>query len=134
MTAELIVTMPIVVGLIFAMIEIGMVLVAQQQIENAARIGCRVGALPADDPGEVDPSTQRPLHEIAVENAVKRALSNKRLIEGVHVQFDKGFNTGDPVRVKITLPMNVAAPDMLAFLGFSLQGHTLKAECVMRRE
>lgn len=125
LTAELIITMPIVIGLIFAMIEIGMILVAQQQIENAARVGCRVGTLPADDPvAQAD----------SVQDTVVNILSNNRLICAVNVEFTPGFETGDTVKVHISLPMEAAAPDMLAFLGFTLEGRELIAECVMRRE
>lgn len=134
LTAELIITMPIVVGLIFAVVEVGMILVAQQQIENAARIGCRVGTLPAEQPAAPIPPGELSEHEQAVRNAVIATLANDRLIGAVEVDFVPGQDTGDLVKVEITLPMEKAAPDMLAFLGFSLEGHSLTAKCVMRRE
>ena len=147
LTAELIITMPIVVGMIFAMIEIGMILVGQQQIENAARIGCRVGTFPGDTTlaGDTcDPNIT--VHDVEVRAAIIHALggSNTKLAQEADIDYTYGENPGDHVTVTIKVPMSAAAPDMLAFLGFSLDGpdpvnepeHVkyMTARCVMRRE
>lgn len=122
---ELLVVIPVVFGLVLAIIEFGMIWSAIHQVEAASRAACRVATLPVRDPVEL---------EQAVVDAAERVLRKPKLIAAYRLSLSPGQHTGDPVVVQIQLPMNAAAPDLLAAIGFSLKRRQLRAETVMRKE
>jgi hypothetical protein len=124
-TVELLLVLPILLGLLFAIIEFGLLLSANQRLKMASQLACRVGTLPADDPVE---------REQAIRRAAKGALGKPHLIRAHRLEFDAGRYTGDPVVVEIRLPMKAAAPDLLAVLGLGLKDRELLARTVMRKE
>jgi len=121
LTMELLLVLPIVVGLLFAIVEFGLLWQANSQIKLASEAGCRVASLPGSDAE-------------AVQAAIDAALVHSKLIAARRVAIDGGQWSGEPVSVEIRLAMREAAPDLLAFLGFGLGEQELIARTVLRKE
>jgi Flp pilus assembly protein TadG len=122
---ELLLVLPILLGLIGGMVEFSLLLGARQQLLAASREGARVAAQGGD--------------AVEVEQAVRTFLGRGNL-QAAHVQSvltDAAGNplaTGDGVQVVVRLPAAAAAPDLLAFVGVSLGDQVLVARTVMRKE
>jgi Flp pilus assembly protein TadG len=125
LSIELILILPILLTLLVGMFEFSALLVARQQLVAASREGARVAALGGD--------------ATAVQQAVQQYLGTGNLA-GAQVQAvltDSSGNpvaSGDPVTVAVQIPATQAVPDMLRFVGFSMQNVTLTAQTVMRKE
>ena len=52
----------------------------------------------------------------------------------MQVEWAGGDHSGDPVTVAVQVPMNLASPDLLWVVGYSLQGKYLYAESTMIKE
>ena len=125
LSTELLLVLPILVGVFFAIVEFSLLLSANQQVKLASRVACRVGTLPAANPSEL----QR-----AVCHAAETALAKPNLIGTYELTFQPGRYTGDRVVVEIRVPMKAASPDLLAAMGLRLGGRKLVARTVMRKE
>jgi hypothetical protein len=112
-------------ALAFALVEFSLLWSANAQVAAASQVACRVGTLPTSDPVA---------RERAVREAALGALQTRNLAQASHLVFDPGVHTGDPVLVEIRVPMQAAAPDLLAIFGFELQGRQLVGRTVMRHE
>lgn len=124
LTFELVLVLPIVIGFAFGILELSLLLAAQHRVELASAAACRIGTLPARELN---------VQRIAIERAAGNAMG-VRLTHASQIDFYPGFHTGDPVRVRITVPMNRAAPDLLRWLGLGLGDRQLVADTTMRRE
>lgn len=125
MAVEMALVLPILLVVLAAMVEFSMMLVARQQIVAASREGARVAA----QGGSNDDVTQ----------AVQLFLGNGNLAQAnIDAVLTDGSGRplppGSPVMVTVSLPANQAVPDLLAFIGVSLQNETLAAQTVMRKE
>jgi len=125
LSTELLFVLPILAGLLFAMVEFSMLLSAKQQLKSASRLACRVASLPAADPARLDHAVRR---------AAEKGLVRASLIENYELRFDPGQNTGDEVVAEVRVPMRAAAPNLLSVIGFNLKGRHLTARTVMRKE
>lgn len=125
LSVEFVLIFPILLGLVLAIIEFGLLLAAAQQVKTASHVACRVGTLPAASAEELD---------AAVRGAARTALMTCNLACAAEVEFEPGQYTGDPVTVQIRVPMKAAAPDLLAVVGFGLKGRCLVARTVLRKE
>lgn len=121
LTMELLLVLPIVVGLLLAIVEFGLLWQANAQLKLASEAGCRIASLPGSD-------------ERAVHAAIDAALVHEGLIAGRRVSIAGGDCSGEPVAVEIRLAMRAAAPDLLAFIGFGLGEEELFARTVLRKE
>ena len=121
LSMELILVLPIVMALLFGMIEIGMLWSSGQRVKEAAAAGSRVAGFRGAD-------------ELAIRRAVEQGLGRKALVKSYELNVTKIQENPNEVCVTVTVPMSAAAPDMLKFVGFSLVGRTLTAESIMRRE
>jgi hypothetical protein len=125
---ELILTFPILFALFLGMIEFSMLLYARQQLSAASREGARVAALGGQLPD--------------VEQTVRRYLGAGRLGEAqisltdvIGQPLPEGTSLpGESIEVWVRLPANRAAPDLLRFVGYSIQDEEIVARTVMRRE
>lgn len=122
---ELVLALPIVLMLVFAVVEFSMLLQAENQLKVAAEVACRAGTLHYADEERADQ---------AVREAAERALSPSRLGRRHDVKFFPGRHSGDEVAVEIHAPMSAAAPNLLAIIGFDLRGRSIVATTVMRKE
>lgn len=118
---ELILVLPIVLAVLFGLIEIGMLWSSGQRVKEAAAAGCRVAGF-------------RGATEPAIRRAVEQSLGRKSLIESYQLQIRQPQENPNEVCVSVSVPMTSAAPDMLRFFGFSLKDRQLASHSVMRRE
>lgn len=125
MSIELLFVLPVALIVLMATIEFSMFLTARQQLTAASREGARVLAL-GGTPEEA-------------EDAARLFLGSGRLAGATVTVFDTDDNgdpvpAGEPVTVRVSIPTAQAVPDLLAFIGFSLNGDVLVAQTVMRKE
>ena len=119
-SAELVMTLPLF-GLILAgLFEFALLFQARTELAEATRAGARIATLPGV---RVD----------QVEQEVRRVLS-PRLQETMDLAVDPGQKTGDVVTVAIAVNMNVASPDLLWPIGYSLKNRQLYQTTRMIRE
>ena len=126
---ELLLVLPILLLVVLAAVQFSLTLHARQQLVAASREGCRVAALGGD------------LSEIA--KTIRRTLGNGRLADaeieltdetGKPISEGVTVPSGDSVAVWLRLPTVHVVPDLLRFMGYSIQRDELVARTVMRRE
>lgn len=120
LTAELVLTLPVLGLILFALFEFSLLLAARSAVVEAARTGARKATFP---------NVQS--HDI--ENDVRMVLPPK-MRAAATIRVHRGDHTGDPVTVTVTVPMHVASPDLLWPIGYRLRGRHLFAETQMVRE
>ena len=154
---ELLLLSPIVLGLILAVIEISMMTAANEQLAAASREGCRVAAL-GGDVNEIERAVYNHLGYGSLSSAqitmiiLQDGQGNPLPVvatldaNGNPTVSVQGNNSsqgndsrypiphGEPVMVRLDIPANAAVPDLLAFIGFSLQNQTLVGQTIMRKE
>ena len=125
-SVEMMMAITVIIPLLFALTEFSLLWSARHTLQAASYAGARAAAMPCP--------TDASRLECAKE-AVESVLGNQRFLDEYEFEeFDAGTDTGDPVTVKLTLPMTAASPDMLAIIGISIEGRALTAETVTRRE
>jgi len=117
----MLIAFPVMMVLVFGMVETSLLISTYNQIKHASSVGARICSV---SPGECSD---------AVGMAIREALDDEKLIAAVTVICDDGGVTGESCRVTIQLPMTDAAPDLLKAFGFRLTG-VLEASTVMRKE
>lgn len=119
---ELLFALPLIFGLLLAMIQFSMFLSARQQVANATREGARVLALG----GNAD----------EVRLAVDRFLGPQTA--DISATFTDGNGNpvapGQPVEIIVRIPTKSMVPDMLGMIGFGWGDSKLIAKAVMRKE
>lgn len=119
LSMELILVLPIVLGLVFSIIEFGMLWSSSQRVKDAATAGCRTASFRGAD-------------ESAIRRAVENSLGKPALIANYSIDIQQ--NVSNEVSVAVAVPMRSAAPDLLRFVGFALDGRLLSSQTVMRKE
>jgi len=122
---ELILVFPLLLGLVLAAVEFGMIWSASQRVQLACATACRVGTRPCESVSVLDNQ---------VRLAAQASLISQSLVQTYQLNFFPGGNTGDPVIVEIQVPMSAAAPDLLQMFGFSLKQRFLYSRIIMRKE
>lgn len=120
LTMELVMTLPILAIVIFALFEFSMLFFARGSVVEATRVGARMATLPGTD-------------QQAVEDEIRKVLQ-PRLQENLQIEVQMGENTGDVVSVVVAIAAEEASPDLLWPIGYSLRGRQLIAETRMIRE
>ena len=118
---ELILVLPIVLGLVFAVIEFGMLWSTNQRVKEAATAGCRT-------------ATFRGADLTAVRRAVEQTLNRRDLVATYTIDVRNAAPDAHEVAVTVKVPMKAAAPDLLSFIGFGLRDREMSAQAVMRKE
>jgi len=121
LSIELLFVIPILLGLIFAIVEFGLIWSANVQVKSASRLACRVATLPGADLDEI-------------REAARRGMAKPHLAQLLRLRVEGGEHTGDLVGVEVRVPMSAATPDFLSMIGFGLSGHELVGRTVMRKE
>jgi hypothetical protein len=119
LSMELILVLPIVLALVFSVIEFGMLWSSSQRVKDAATAGCRTASFRGAD-------------ETAIRRAVERTLGKPALVANYSIDIRQ--DVSNEVSVAVTVPMRSAAPDLLRFVGFALDGRLLSSQTVMRKE
>lgn len=118
---ELLLIFPIVLGLVFGMIEYSMILSIDQQLAVASREGARV-ASQGGTASEVETATRLIL---GAGNIGKNSVVTSSLTDVC----------GDPVAVQVAVADAASVvPNLLRFVGFNIKDQPLIGSSVMRRE
>jgi hypothetical protein len=117
---ELVMTLPILGIVLFALFEFSLLFFARGQVVEACRAGGRMAALPGCGCE-------------AVEARVRQSLSPS-LRQSAQIEVEAGEHSGDWVRVAVSVPMQDASPNLLWPVGFNLKNRTLYAETWMVKE
>lgn len=121
LSAEMLIVFPVMTVIVFGMVETSLLISKYNHIKHASSVACRACSVTPGDSRE------------AVAAALRETLQDEELIDAVTVIREDSGITGEICRVTIQLPMSEAAPDLLAALGFNLDG-TLEASTAMRKE
>jgi Flp pilus assembly protein TadG len=139
LSLELIMVMPVLLMVLLATVEFGILLMSSQGVGAAAAVGSRNAALP---------SSTRATVVAAVDSAlVGYVWKNTREVE-VFVDSGSGFvkdtpmpgtllanaPSGSIVSVTVNVEMDNAAPDLLKYFGLSLNNKYLTTTYVTRKE
>jgi hypothetical protein len=119
-TAELSFTLPILLIVLMAIFEFSLLFLARGELVEASREGARVAVLPGAS------------YE-TVEWAVRQNLT-PRLRGSAEIEIAGGDRAGELTTVAVRVPMQLASPDLLWPIGYSLKGQSLFAETRMMRE
>ena len=117
---ELVLVLPVVVVILFGLIELSLLFNARQTLVVASRAGARAASLCG-----------------ATCDDVKQAIHDQvggPLCDEITIDVDLGKRCGDPVCVVLYVPMRSVSPDLLRFVGFGLDERELVAETVMSKE
>jgi hypothetical protein len=122
---ELLILIPILAAAVLAVVQYGLMIAANQQLEAASAVGARV-ASQGGGPAEV-------------EHAVKKHLGDGRLRQADvlgKLTDEHGYplTTGETVVVVVQIPAEKAVPDLLRFIGISIKGQTLSGQTALRKE
>jgi Flp pilus assembly protein TadG len=118
---EILLILPIVLALIFGMVEYAMVLSIDQQLAVASREGARV----ASQGGNA----------AEVEAAARVALGVGAVADNSVVTSQLSDVCGDTVAVRVAIAdASTVVPNVLRFVGFSIKDQPLAGTAVMRRE
>jgi len=134
LSIELVMVVPILLSILLASVEFGILLMATQGVGAAANIGSRAAAVPSSNLASVNAAVNTALdgwvwqgeHEVVIfVNGQLVTSTNDRLASAV---------TGDVVSVTVNVPMDEAAPDLLRYFGISIAGKELTTTYVTRKE
>jgi Flp pilus assembly protein TadG len=120
LTAELVLTLPILLVAILGLFEFTWLFYARGLVVEASRVAARKATLPGANLDTVEAEVQRMLPAPFVAHA--------------RVQADLGEHAGDVVSVSVSVPMRSVAPDLLWPIGITLSGRDLYSETRMVRE
>ena len=122
LSAEMLITFPVLMVMLFGLVETSLLISAYNQLKHASSVGARVCSI---SPGD---------SSAKVAMAIREALNNDDdLIQAATVTLEDSGVSGSFCRVTIELPMSDAAPNLLEAFGFKLDG-TLKATTAMLKE
>jgi Flp pilus assembly protein TadG len=118
---EFAVVVPVLILLVFGMLEFGRVMMVQQVLTNAAREGCRKATLPGSSSSDVTTVVNKYLTSSGISGANAPSVSPD----------PSTANAGDAITVTVSVPFNnVSWLPVPLFLG----GKTLSATVVMCKE
>tara|TARA_R100001132_G_C3275053_1_gene97660 strand:+ start:1953 stop:2309 length:357 start_codon:yes stop_codon:yes gene_type:complete len=117
---ELALVLPIFGIVLFALLEFTLLFYARADVVEASRIGARLATLPG----------------ITQENVQQEVLKilPPQLGQGAVIQTEMGEHAGDIVMVAVSIPMNLASPNLLWPVGYDLTGQNLYSETRMIKE
>ena len=120
LSMELVITLPILATILFALFEFSLLFAARSDVVEASRAAARVATFPGSTTEEVE-----------------RAALNQlgpRMASAAEVYTQIGSNSGDSVVVTVIVPARTAAPDLLWPIGISIANDELVSETHMTRE
>ncbi|QDT25851.1 TadE/TadG family type IV pilus assembly protein [Gimesia panareensis] len=120
LSMELALVLPIFAIVLFALLEFTLLFYARADVVEASRIGARLATMPG-------------ITQQNVEQEVKKVLP-PQLGQGAVIQTQIGKHSGDVVMVGVSIPMSLAAPNLLWPVGYDLKGQNLYSETRMIKE
>jgi Flp pilus assembly protein TadG len=122
---ELLLVLPLLLLMILAMVQIGMLLAAQQQLQLASREGARVAAL-----GGSQADVENAARLVLCQGALAQAIIASALTDG----NGNPLPSGAAVVVVVSVPTESAVPNFVKRLGVVLAGETISGRTVLRKE
>lgn len=118
---EALLVIPILLVVVLALVEFGMVIAAEQKVAEASGLACRTAAVGRSDDD--------------CKEAVKAVLGKKQY-EACKVKIDRrrDDHLGDVVDVRVDLPVKAAAPCVLHSCGIKWCDEMLIGRTVMKAE
>ncbi|HZZ74132.1 MAG TPA: TadE/TadG family type IV pilus assembly protein [Pirellulales bacterium] len=125
-------TLPILLVVFFGIIEFSMLLLGDQTLAAAAAVGARQATMPQTTHAEVVDAVNQAIADWSIAPFVEVAIQ-------VNGQPDSlaplsAAQTGDRIEVVLTVDSTRAAPDLLKFVGLSLNSQALRASFTLRKE
>ncbi len=122
LTTEMLFVLPVFGLVLTGAVELGLLAQARNLVQLASIEGARAAVASYPHPSQ---------REQAIRNAVARVLVKPQLVNRAQIFLTGGDHPGEPVTVIVQVPMDAAAPDLLAVIGISLQGRWLVAQATM---
>ncbi|MDX1943886.1 MAG: TadE/TadG family type IV pilus assembly protein [Pirellulaceae bacterium] len=136
LSVELVMVLPILLIILLAFVEFGLLLMATQGVGAAANLGAREAALASSTELSVKAAADDALagwvwqgkHEVVI------------FVNGTRVNFSDASDlvqdapTGSDISVTVNVPMVQAAPNLLAYFGIDLTDKDLTTTYVTRKE
>lgn len=124
-TLELTLLLPIIVGILFAVVYFAVLIATQQQLMAASAEGARVASRGGD--------------QEAIKEAVEAVLGNGRLSEAQIIINEKDeagnpLESGDPIEVKVEIKTDCVFPNVLAFFAVGADNDTLVGRSIRQLE
>jgi len=129
LTVEALLVLPVLLLVALGSVEFGLLLSCRQQLWGACREAGRLAAL-GHPRSRIHAAVCQYLGETRANHA-ELCLEDD---QGNAIAEPGEVPAGSAVRVRLRLPARCAAPDLLRFVGFSLDGMMLEAHTVWRRE
>lgn len=122
LSMELVLVLPIFLVLVFAVVEFTMLMSARTRVGDVARNASRLVSTSGYTADEAE--------------SLVREMLGPVLSRGSRIQITNQSGAGSVGNVRIDVPMNQAAPDLLWLVGFGLSGRvlTVDAPMVMERD
>lgn len=128
-TLEALLVLPVLLLVLLGSVEFGLLLSCRHQLWGACREAGRLAAL-----GHGRDRIHAAICQYLGESRANQAEIEVEDGSGKACREPGEIPPGEPVRLRLRLPAPCAAPDLLRFVGFSLQGQMLEVETVWRRE
>jgi len=132
LTIEMILTLPILMVVGFAGLQLSMMLIASQALGAAAHVGAREATRPGASADSVAANVSGALQGFNFQDDVEVVIFINGLTEIVSPLVDAV--TGDEVSVTVRVPATKVAPDALKFVGITFYETNLQTTYVMRKE
>jgi TadE-like protein len=122
---ELLLALPVLLGVVLGVVEFGLMLVAEQQLVAASREGARVASQ-----GGAQSDVVQAVEQFLGSGTLRNAMINAVLTDNM----GQPLASGQPVTVTVSIPAKQVVPDLLKFVGFSIAGENLVGQTTMRKE
>lgn len=126
LTIELVLGLPIVLMVMLAVVEFGLLLMASQAVSSAANQGAREASLPGATVEGTAAVVHRSLGSWRFSSAIEPVVVEPASLEQTR--------TGDLVSVTVAVDSSRAAPNLLKMFGIDLAGRRLSSTYVYRKE
>ena len=133
LTIELLLALPILLLVMLAIIEFGILLVSSQAVNAAAAVGAREATLPSATPESVTAAVQKALQGWKFLPALEPVKIEVNGEPSDQLPLDDAI-TGDSVAVTVCVDSAEAAPNLLKYIGLTLAGQKTCSTAVMRKE
>lgn len=125
LTVELLLIAPVLIAVIAAAVEIGLLFAATHRLEAASAVGARVAAQ-----GGNDDDVARAVYDFLGNGALQEAEVCMVLLD----EDRKPLSPGSFVDVIVKVKAGRVVPDLLSFIGLSIKDRTLSGHTRLRKE
>lgn len=133
LTLEMVLVLPILLVVAFAIIVFGMMLMSSQAVGAAAHLGVREATLPCANAFTVADAVNDALEGWSFQNDVEVVIFVNDMPEGFNNPLAAAV-TGDKVSVTVRVGAAKVAPNALLLVGISIADTELQQTFVMRKE